>query len=175
MRWDQVNTQTCSIARSLSIFGDSWTLLVIRQVFMRIRRFSDIQQSLGITKHRLSDRLNRLVEEEIIYKHLYDEKYNRFEYKLTERGLELYPILISITMWGDKWTADADGPPVEYVHKNCGENAKPKLSCSHCDEQINANNTTMRLGPGIEKKLMRGEVKETDINLYSRAFQNFNG
>jgi DNA-binding HxlR family transcriptional regulator len=172
MRWEDTNSQTCSIARSLAIFGDTWTLLVIRQIFMQIRRFSEIQLSLGITKHRLTDRLNRLIEQDILYKELYDEKYNRFEYKLTPRGLDLYPILISITNWGDKWTADEDGAPVKYVHKTCGHDADPIFTCSHCGDEINAKTSIIRLGPGLEKKLARGDFSETDINLYGKSFSN---
>jgi len=75
----------CSIARALAIFGDRWTLLVIRDAFRKIRRFSEFQTSLGITKHRLSDRLTRLVEEGILDKVLYDEKRSRYEYRLTQK------------------------------------------------------------------------------------------
>lgn len=170
MRWDQINHQTCSISRSLAIFGDTWTLLIIRQIFMRIRRFSDIQQSLGITKHRLTDRLNRLIEAEVIYKSLYDEKYQRYEYRLTEKGLDISPILMTITMWGDKWLADADGAPVEYVHKQCGHNAKPVLACSACGESLSARDAELHLGPGIAQKLERGQLSELDIKLYQGAF-----
>ncbi|MEM7358173.1 MAG: helix-turn-helix domain-containing protein [Pseudomonadota bacterium] len=169
MRWQDTNTQTCSITRSLSIFGDRWTLLVIRQIFMRIRRFSEIQASLGISKHRLSDRLTRLVEEDVLYKDAYDQAGNRFEYKLTEKGLDLYPIIVALAGWGDKWLADDDGVPIEYIHKDCGENANAKVCCNHCKEEITANNTYVVPGPGILKKLARNEFSDSDIQLYSKS------
>lgn len=167
MKWEQVGEQTCSIARSLAIVGDTWTLLIIRQIFMKVRRFSAIQQSLGITKHRLTDRLNRLVDEDILYKERYGENHERYEYKLTERGLDLYPVLLSLTKWGDTWLSDADGAPVEYFHKRCGHNAKPVLTCSHCHEELKANETELTIGPALKAKLERGEVSEQEKQLYA--------
>jgi len=169
MRWQDTNNQTCSIAKSMSIFGDRWTILVIRQIFMRIRRFSEIQSSLGITKHRLSDRLNRLVEEEVLYKEAYDKAGKRFEYKLTEKGLDLYPIILAIAKWGDTWLADADGKPIEYIHKTCGKKTSPILKCNQCHEEISASNTQAIPGPGILKKLARGEFSDADMQMYSES------
>ncbi|WP_086933989.1 winged helix-turn-helix transcriptional regulator [Agarilytica rhodophyticola] len=170
MRWDDINNQTCSLARSMSIFGDRWTLLILRQIFMRVRRFSDIQQSLGVTKHRLSDRLTRLVESGVIYKELYDKSHQRFEYKLTDKGLDLYPVIITIIQWGDKWEADEDGAPIEYLHKDCGKLSRPKLCCSECGNEVHTKNTIPQLGPGITNKLKRGEFNHTDTKFYSKIF-----
>lgn len=173
MRWKEVSQQTCSISRSLAIFGDTWTLLVIRQIFLRIRRFSDIQASLGITKHRLSDRLNRLIEEDIIYKELYDAKANRYEYRLTERGLDIYPILMSITQWGNKWASDDDGDPVTYVHKSCGHVMNPVMICGHCGDKLDPTQVVVNVGPGISRKAARGELSEIDEKMYSKSFKEF--
>ncbi|MFT5573720.1 MAG: DNA-binding HxlR family transcriptional regulator [Cryomorphaceae bacterium] len=169
MRWQDTNTQTCSIARSMSVFGDRWTLLVIRQIFMRIRRFSEIQSSLGIPKHRLSDRLSRLVEDGVVYKDAYDKAGKRFDYKLTEKGLALYPVVVAIAQWGDAWLADDDGNPLEYVHKTCGHSAHPKVCCTVCNESITAHNTYAIPGPGILKKVERDEFSDTDMLLYSKS------
>ncbi|WP_197472295.1 helix-turn-helix domain-containing protein, partial [Oleiphilus sp. HI0067] len=109
MKWEDIESQNCSMARGLAIFGDRWTLLIIRECFRRVRRFSDFQKALGITKHRLSDRLTRLVDEGILTKVPYDDSAKRFEYRLTDKGLELYPILMSVALWGDKWLSDEDG------------------------------------------------------------------
>lgn len=157
----------------MPIFGDRWTLMIIRQIFMRIRRFSDIQKSLGITKHRLSDRLNRLVEDQIIYKEIYDEAHKRHEYKLTDKGLELYPLLVSISQWGDKWESDEDGAPVQYVHKDCGHVTFAKLCCSECGGEIQAKNTFVRPGTGILRKIERGEFSEAAAKFYSKALNQF--
>jgi len=174
MKWDEIDKQTCSIARSMPIFGNRWTLMIVRQIFMRIRRFSDIQKSLGITKHRLSDRLNRLIEDGVIYKELYDVARKRHEYKLTDKGLDLYPLLVSIAQWGDKWESDQDGPPAKYIHKDCGHVTHAKLRCSECDGVIHAKNTYIQAGPGILRKIERGEFYDEDIKFYSRALDMVN-
>jgi DNA-binding HxlR family transcriptional regulator len=170
MRWDETCTQTCSIAKSTAIFGDRWTLLILRQIFMKSRKFSDIQQALAITKHRLTDRLNRLIEDKIIFKHLYDEAYKRYEYRLTSKGIDLYQIFITIGQWGDKWESDSDGPPIEFVHKDCGHVANPTLCCSCCGEKLTATNISVRIGPGLEKKLARNKLNEMDKKLYKQFF-----
>ena len=158
MRWEDVDSQICSMARGLAIFGDRWTLLIIRDCFRRVRRFSDFQKSLGITKHRLSDRLARLVEEEILIKRPYDASGKRFEYRLTEKGLDLYPVLMSVVQWGDKWVADEDGAPVVYTHKTCGNYTKPRYTCDCCGEEIFARDLEPEAGPGVTQKIARGEA-----------------
>lgn len=158
MRWKEIDGQVCSIAKALAIFGDKWTLLIVRDAFSRIRRFSEFQKSLGITKHRLSDRLNRLVEVGILVKDLYDEKRGRYEYRLTQKGLDLYPILMTVVQWGDKWTTDEDGCPVEFKHTTCGHITSPKYVCNQCDQEIDAKSIEPIVGPGIENKRRRGEL-----------------
>lgn len=157
MRWEEIDSQVCSIARALAIFGDRWTLMIIRDAFRRVRRFSDFQKSLGITRHRLSDRLNRLVEAEIMMKSLYDEKRERYEYRLTQKGLDLYPVLMTLVQWGDKWACDGDGSPVVFTHRSCGHVTHPRLVCDVCDEDIQARDIIPGVGPGVEKKVARGE------------------
>lgn len=170
MRWEDSSNQTCSVARATSIFGDRWTLLVLRLLFIRVNKFSDIQQTLGITKHRLTDRLTRLIEEGIVFKHLYDEKYKRYEYQLTEKGADLYAVMIVIGQWGDKWLSDGDGSPVEYVHKDCGNNANPALTCSCCGDKLTPTNLSVRMGPGLKSKLEKGQISELDKKLYAQVF-----
>lgn len=162
MRWEEIDSQVCSIARTLAIFGDRWTLLIIRDAFRRVRRFSEFQKSLGIPRHRLSDRLNRLVDAGVLKKMLYDEKRDRYEYRLTPKGLDLFPVLMTFVQWGDKWATDEDGPPLVFRHLNCGEISTPKYVCDHCDEEINAKTFHPEVGPGIAKKLARGEMSTDD-------------
>ncbi|TNC81043.1 MAG: transcriptional regulator [Oleiphilus sp.] len=157
MRWEEIDGQVCSIARALAIFGDRWTLLIIRDAFRRVRRFSDFQKSLGITRHRLSDRLSRLVEYGILEKRLYDAKRARYEYRLTEKGLDLYPVLMSVVNWGDKWACDGDGSPVVFRHLACGQPTHPKMVCDVCDEPIDAREIRPEVGPGVLKKIARGD------------------
>ena len=101
----------CSVARTLSIIGDRWTLLVLRDAFLRTRRFEDFQRQLGVTRHLLADRLRKLVAAGILEKVRYQEKPTRYEYRLTEKGLELHPVIVSMLRWGDRWMADEHGPP----------------------------------------------------------------
>lgn len=162
MRWEEIDSQVCSIARTLAIFGDRWTLLIIRDAFRRVRRFSDFQKSLGIPKHRLSDRLNRLVDEGVLKKMLYDERRARYEYRLTPKGLDLFPVLMTFVQWGDKWATDQDGSPLVFRHLNCGEISQPKYVCDHCEGEVNAKNFQPEVGPGIAKKLERGEMTTDD-------------
>lgn len=158
MRWEDIDTQVCSVARALAIFGDRWTLLIIRDAFRRVRRFSAFQESLGITKHRLSDRLNRLVDEGVLRKELYDDNRARYEYRLTQKGLDLFPILMSVAQWGDKWVCDSDGTPLTFTHNDCGQITHPKFICDCCGGDLHAKNLTPETGPGIQKKVDRGEL-----------------
>ena len=158
MRWDEIDSQVCSVARTLSLIGDRWTMLILRDCFLGVTRFSDFQKSLGITKHRLSDRLSKLVDSDILKKRIYDTNYGRYEYKLTRKGVELYPVLMSLVSWGDKWTVDDDGTPLEYIHQPCGKKVKAGSSCQHCNEPVSAFTITPILGPGILKKIKRGEL-----------------
>ena len=162
MRWDEIDSQVCSVARTLSLVGDRWTMLILRDCFLGVTRFSDFQKSLGITKHRLSDRLTKLVDSDILKKQIYDTNYERYEYKLTKKGVDLYPVLMSLVSWGDKWVVDKDGAPLEYIHQPCGNKIKPGTVCEHCDEPVSAFTITPILGPGILKKVKRGELAGFD-------------
>ncbi len=162
MRWEEVDSQVCSIARTLAIFGDKWTLLIIRDAFRRVRRFSDFQKSLGIPKHRLSDRLNKLVDTGVLKKVLYDEKRARYEYRLTPKGLDLFPVLMTFVQWGDRWATDQDGSPVVFRHLKCGHISQPKYVCDQCDGAVDARNFQPEVGPGIAGKIRRGEMSTED-------------
>lgn len=138
MKWDEIGQQPCSVARALSVLGDRWTMLIIRNAFMGIRRFDDFQENLGVTRHVLSDRLKRLVEQEILVKAPYVDRQERFEYRLTQKGLDLYPILLAMTHWADQYMDNGEGSPVEYVHQHCGQTFQPLMVCSCCHEPIHA-------------------------------------
>ena len=101
------------MARSLSVMGDRWTMLVLRNAFMAVRRFDDFQAHLGVTRHVLADRLSRLVESGVLKKVAYQDKPARYEYRLTEMGRDLYPVLLALTAWGDKWMDEGRGAPLE--------------------------------------------------------------
>lgn len=109
MKWSDATAQNCPIAQGLAIFGDKWTLLIIRNAFLGMTRFEQFQNNLGVTRHVLAERLNRLVEQEIFVKQAYVDKQQRFEYILTEKGKALAPVLNAMLQWGVTWT-DADVP-----------------------------------------------------------------
>ena len=106
MKWQNVGEQPCSVARALSVIGDRWTMLILRNAFVGIRRFDDFQANLGVTRHVLSDRLKRLVEHEILKRTPYQDRQERFEYRLTEKGLELYPVLLTLAAWQGVFDAE---------------------------------------------------------------------
>ena len=145
MKWSEIGEQRCSIARTLSVIGDRWTLLVIREAFSRTRRFDDFQRLTQAPRPILSDRLRRLVDDGILERRSYGNHPDRFEYRLTEKGIDLYPVLVSLMRWGDEWMPDADGPPVVLRHKQCGHEIHPELACPECGEWVGARDTVMEL------------------------------
>lgn len=149
MKWTELQHQPCSIARSLSVIGDRWTLLILRGAFLRTRRFDDFQQQIGLTSHLLANRLNKLVKMGVMEKHPYQERPVRYEYRLTEQGRDLYPVLQSLVAWGDKWMDGGKGAPLEYVHQRCGHKYTPKMVCSECKEPLDPREVTLRAGPGL--------------------------
>jgi DNA-binding HxlR family transcriptional regulator len=140
------DNQLCSIARTLEVVGDRWTLLVIRDAFLGVHRFEDFQKSLGVARNVLTDRLNRLVEAGILRRRLYQERPERHEYRLTAKGLDLYPVLLALMQWGDRYKVDE--PPVTLVHKACGEAARPRMACGSCAEPIGYFDLRAEYAPG---------------------------
>src|SRR5262245_52069053 len=112
MRWSEIGDQRCSVARALSVVGDRWTMLVLREAFMRVRRFDDFQRLTGAPRPILADRLRTLVDNGVLERQAYGNHPDRYEYRLTEKGLDLYPTIVSLLAWGDKWMPDDEGPPV---------------------------------------------------------------
>ena len=138
MRWKDIGSVDCSVARTLSVIGDRWTMLILREAFTRTRRFEDFQRTLGVARNVLSDRLGRLVDEGVLERRPYQDNPVRYEYRLTEKGLDLYPVLVSLMQWGNRYGGFDTGPPVELEHKRCGHATTPKLVCSQCGEELHA-------------------------------------
>ena len=145
MRWQEIGELDCSIARTLSVIGDRWTLLVLRDCFLGGRRFDDFEASLGLSPHLLSTRLAKLVEHGILERRPYQERPARFEYRLTEKGRDVYPVIVSLLRWGDRWMGSKDGPPVELVHRGCGHVTTPTLTCSVCGDPVEARQMTAKV------------------------------
>ncbi len=157
MRWNEIDTMTCSIARTLSVVGDRWTMLIIRDVFLGIRKFESIQHDLGLTPHRLSDRLRKLVRDGILVRVPYEKRPRRFEYRLTEKGIDLYPLIVVMVEWGDRWMAGRGGVPVELVHRPCGHTIRPELICPDCGSKIDAREMSARPGPALRRRGLPGQ------------------
>jgi DNA-binding HxlR family transcriptional regulator len=137
----------CSIARTLEIVGEWWTLLIVRDVFMGVRRFDDMQRDLGISRNILSDRLATLVDHDILERRPYQQRPERFEYHLTERGADLYPVLAALLRWGDRW-ASPDGPPLRLVHRECGHDTEGQTTCPACGVEVGPRDVRLKKGPG---------------------------
>lgn len=141
--------QVCSIARALELVGDRWTLLIIRDAFMGTRRFDDFQRSLGCARNVLTDRLARLVDAEILRRVLYQEHPPRYEYRLTRRGVELWPAMMTLKAWGDRYLAP-DGPPMLIRHRDCGGVLDERLHCSRCGAELGPADVYAEVGPGVD-------------------------
>ncbi len=140
--------QVCSIARTLEVLGERWTLLVIRDVFNGNRRFDQIQENLGVARNVLSARLAWLVDEDILEKRAYQERPPRYEYFLTEKGLDLWPVMMSLLDWGDRHLADPVGPPMLVRHKGCDGLIDGRGYCERCGERLGARDAYIEHGPG---------------------------
>jgi DNA-binding HxlR family transcriptional regulator len=140
--------QVCSVARALEVLGDRWTLLVLRDAFSRIRRFEDFQRNLGVARNVLTDRLNRLVDEGILKRVPYQERPVRFEYRLTEKGRALWPVMMTLMQWGDRYYMEEAGPPVIVRHRDCGGTVTDHLSCSKCGQELTPFDVEPTPGPG---------------------------
>lgn len=138
MKRSSVSHFPCSIARSLDIVGEWWTPLILRDIFQGLRRFEEIQGDLGIARNILSDRLSTLVDGGVLERVLYQESPDRYEYRLTEMGLDFYPVLVALINWGDRWLADETGPPVRLVHRSCQKIIRPTMVCPECGEPLTA-------------------------------------
>ena len=137
----------CSIARTLDVVGEPWTPLVIRDVFVGLNRFEQIQQDLGISRKVLTERLNHLVEHGVLERRPYDNR-PRHEYHLTDRGAELVDVLMAMVGWGDRWRAGDVGPPVLYRHHACGTTSHVVPCCSECGEPMHSSDVDVLPGPG---------------------------
>jgi DNA-binding HxlR family transcriptional regulator len=140
--------QNCSIARALELVGERWTLLVLRDVFLGVRRFDELRESLGIARNVLASRLERLVSEDILEKVPYRERPLRYEYRLTDKGLDLWPVVVELLRWGDRHLAPAEGPPVVLRHRGCGGVLGERRICTRCGAPLEVGDVRAEAGPG---------------------------
>jgi len=136
MKWQDTAGLTCPVARTLSVIGDRWTFLIVRNAFLGMRRFEQFQANLGVTRHVLSDRLGRLVDEGILARLPYQQRPLRHDYALTEKGSALYRVLLTLADWGNNWMPPDAGPGLKLRHTACGKVFSPVVVCSECHAPV---------------------------------------
>jgi DNA-binding HxlR family transcriptional regulator len=131
----------CSVARTLEIVGEKWALLAVREVLLGNRRFDEMVRRTGAPRDTLAARLKTLVAAGILERRQYSEHPARYEYRLTEAGRELYPVIMTLMSWGDRHLAGEEGPPRVFEH-SCGHRFVPRLTCEACGEPADRRNVT---------------------------------
>ncbi len=148
MQRTQFAEMACSIARTLDVIGEPWSPLILRDVYVGISRFEQLQSDLGISRKVLTERLKWLVEQGVLAKVAYSQRPVRHEYRLTDKGVELCDLLMTMVRWGDKWTAGEAGPPVLYRHHECRQFSHVVPTCSVCGGRMHADQIDVVPGPG---------------------------
>lgn len=141
MSRSDLSRRTCTVARTVEIVGDSWSQMIIHELFLGTRRFDEMQRLTGASPHLISVRLKRLEAEGIVRREAYSTRPVRHEYRLTEKGRDLWPLIIAMKSWGDRWLDETGDAPITLTHKDCGHQTKPHLVCSACDAPIQAVTT----------------------------------
>lgn len=149
-RADLANT-TCSVARAIERIGDPWTLMILREMFLGSRRFDQFQRFTGASPHILSKRLRQLCDDGILTTRQYSDHPPRQDYVLTDKGLDLWPVIIGLRAWGEKWMPEGANA-VELIHKPHGHPLKPVLVCSDCGEPVTARDSQAHIGPQLHRE-----------------------
>ena len=153
MRHKSFAQMNCSIAQCLEVVGEWWTLLIVRDAFFGISRFVDFEARLGISRNVLTQRLDHLVENEILERMPYQDHPVRYDYRLTRKGRDLWHVMTAMRQWGDRWAAP-DGPPIELVHEQCGKATIAVPACSRCAKTLHARDVRAVAGPGARDERM---------------------
>ena len=143
-------TQYCSMASTLEVIGERWTILIVRDVFLGIRRFDDLQRDLGVARNILQARLERLVDHGILVKRPYQERPVRYEYRLTTKGADLWPVLMSLLQWGDRYAIDGERPVI-VEHKGCGGELDDRRRCLRCGVDVSVTEA-VAVGTGAQRR-----------------------
>jgi DNA-binding HxlR family transcriptional regulator len=148
MRQTSFADMHCSLARSLELVGDWWSPLILRDLAIGPRRFDELATDLGISRNLLTTRLQSLGAAGVVARTRYQEHPPRYEYTLAEAGVELVPVLMALTGWGDRWATPQGGPPLRYRHRDCGKVFTPTVCCPACGKDVQADNVDLLPGPG---------------------------
>lgn len=145
MKWDELKNEDCPVARGLSVIGDRWTMLVLRDCFLGIRRFDEMQSRLGITRHVLADRLRKLEASDVLRREQYQARPPRFEYRLTDRGKALYPVLVTLIAWAEQNVPAKGTSAVTLLSRETGEEIAPVLTDARTGKPITHRSVTTRV------------------------------
>ena len=156
------SVDTCTIARAMAILGERWTVVVLREVFNGVRRFDDMRVRTGIPRQVLANRLAALVEHGVLRRAPYREPGSRVrhEYRLTPKGFDLYPMLIAVAEWGNRYLSDPEGPPLEFAHRGCGEAVHVEVRCAGSHHVTEHRDVLPRPGPGARRRQVPPEVTD---------------
>jgi DNA-binding HxlR family transcriptional regulator len=141
----------CSVAQTLEVVGEWWSLLIVRDALLGLSRFDDFQRHLGISRNVLNDRLARLVDQGVLEKVPYQDHPPRHDYRLTPKGLDLWEVVDAMRRWGDRWESSEAGPPTELVHRSCGHATTVEPHCSECGELLEQRDLKLVPGPGADE------------------------
>jgi DNA-binding HxlR family transcriptional regulator len=152
MDYLHTDTENCSLGRAVDLVGQPWVVLILREVVWGVRRFSDMQAHMRVSKSVLSDRLDHLVTHGVLERRSYQEpgQRKRFEYHLTEKGADLYPVLTALRQWGDKYLVGPEGPQSLITHAGCGAQVHAKLMCD-AGHEVPVAELDRRPGPGARE------------------------
>lgn len=144
---------TCTIGRAMAILGEKWTVVVLREVFNGVRRFDDMRAHTSIPRQVLTNRLATLVQSGVLRREPYQEPGSRIrhEYRLTAKGLDLYPVLIAVSEWGNRYLADPEGPPLEFAHRDCAAPVHTEIHCAAGHHVAQNRDVAPRPGPGARR------------------------
>lgn len=163
MKWEDLSEQQCSVARSSAVLGDRWSLLLLSDFFLGVRRFDDFQRRLGLSRTTLTNRLKLLEDHNVVKRAVYQHQPTRYEYRLTAKGRDLFPVISALLTWGDKYYFEGLTPPIIRQHQTCGHDIQPVLSCPKCHEAVDARSMSGRERPASAglPPLERGPVKHS--------------
>ena len=162
MKWDELQLEQCSIARFLSVLGDRWSLLILSDCLLGVRRFETFRERLGISRTILTQRLADLCESGVLERNQYQQRPVRHEYRLTKKGLDLYPVIMTMSDWGNRYYADEGGAPIRFEHERCSQDFSPELRCSECGEPVPPWEVRARTRPELRglPNVRRGPIRQ---------------
>ncbi|GAB19652.1 putative HxlR family transcriptional regulator [Gordonia effusa NBRC 100432] len=155
MKRESFERWPCSVARTVGLVGDGWTLLILRELFYGETRFDGLVTTLGIARSTLTDRLRTLTDSGIVSREIYQSDPVRHEYLLTEKGSDLFGVVAALNSWGDRWMSGDEGAPMILHHDSCGHDLDAAVVCRECGTQVRHRDISVRVGPGFPQRLKK--------------------